>query len=524
MNASRFVLAGVVGSVVGGAALAAMAQPVNDRCVTATALSDGQVVSFSTVGAGKDAGSCDGSNATGGDVWFRYTNTSLCAVTATFSTEGSAGLAGGIDPTLQLHAACGGPPIACNDDLGPGDPDAAIAWTVPGGATVWARVSQEGSPGNGVIRLTLDFDDADGDGIADCEDGCPGFPDIVNVRTGAVYATLSGALGAAASGDTLELGPCSFPASLQGLGPLTLTIRGRGAGATVLEGGGAWMFRMGAGGDYTFENLTMRNGAAIGGTDAGAVSMVLGRLALRGVHFESHAAGVGNTSAVRVRDGILEIEGCVFRRNLASNSVHVETTNTLARVFNTAFVENIGSAIVLRSNATPGGVSRLEATNLTFANNGGGQPLVANFGSPGAGFLYNSVSDVAVLQLAGFEVASNLFPGGSGANLDGVPSFVNAGAGDYRLASGSLGVEAGDIGLYAASGAGLFDAAGNGRFLDDPGTPNPVVGGLPLDLGAFELVGTLDVNPCTADLAMPFGVLTFADIAAFLAAFAAGCP
>ncbi len=31
-------------------------------------------------------------------------------------------------------------------------------------------------------------------------------------------------------------------------------------------------------------------------------------------------------------------------------------------------------------------------------------------------------------------------------------------------------------------------------------------------------------NPCTADLAAPFGQLTFADISAFLAAFSAGCP
>ncbi len=70
-------------------------------------------------------------------------------------------------------------------------------------------------------------------------------------------------------------------------------------------------------------------------------------------------------------------------------------------------------------------------------------------------------------------------------NLLAEPRFVNAAAGDYRLAPGSPGIDAGS---NPAVPAGISrDLAGSPRFFNDPRTADTGEGGAPIvDMGAFE--------------------------------------
>lgn len=111
------------------------------------------------------------------------------------------------------------------------------------------------------------------------------------------------------------------------------------------------------------------------------------------------------------------------------------------------------------------------------------------------------------------------------------PAFVDADAGDYRPAPGSLAIDAAADGWWFddfldLDGDGLYDeptpadALGQPRFVDDPVSPNTTPGFF-LDVGAFEYqAGTL---PCLADTNGD-GDVTPADFGAWIAAFNAQSP
>ncbi|MGA1399693.1 MAG: right-handed parallel beta-helix repeat-containing protein [Phycisphaerales bacterium] len=82
-------------------------------------------------------------------------------------------------------------------------------------------------------------------------------------------------------------------------------------------------------------------------------------------------------------------------------------------------------------------------------------------------------------------------------NLDADPRFVDANAGDYRLAGDSPCIDAGDNGVVPFEIE--TDLAGEARFVDDPNTPDTGSGAPPVvDLGAYEFQG--DAVGCPADL------------------------
>lgn len=106
---SRFFTLAVLGSL--GFASAGLAQPANDSCAASRIVGEG-TTPFSTIGATTDGPSlCLVGGGELADVWFRYTP--AAGGVATVSTCGS----GAYDSVLQIFTACGGAPIACNDDF-----------------------------------------------------------------------------------------------------------------------------------------------------------------------------------------------------------------------------------------------------------------------------------------------------------------------------------------------------------------------------------------------------------------------
>lgn len=110
--------------------------------------------------------------------------------------------------------------------------------------------------------------------------------------------------------------------------------------------------------------------------------------------------------------------------------------------------------------------------------------------------------------------------------IDAPAMFVDPSNGDYRLMAGSPSIDAGDANFYSEA-ANPVDLDGNARAVtNDAGiaTGLPLLG-LFVDHGAFELQPETSGPGCSpADIAAPFGVLNFFDVAAYIAEYNSGCP
>lgn len=110
--------------------------------------------------------------------------------------------------------------------------------------------------------------------------------------------------------------------------------------------------------------------------------------------------------------------------------------------------------------------------------------------------------------------------------IDQPAMFVDPSNGDYRLMPGSPSIDAGDANFYSEA-ANPVDLDGSTRAVT---TDSALATGIPL-LGLFVDQGAYEFQPDTsgpgcsiADVAAPFGVLNFFDVAAYIAEFNAGCP
>ncbi|MFK7883960.1 MAG: right-handed parallel beta-helix repeat-containing protein [Phycisphaerales bacterium] len=110
--------------------------------------------------------------------------------------------------------------------------------------------------------------------------------------------------------------------------------------------------------------------------------------------------------------------------------------------------------------------------------------------------------------------------------IDAPAMFVDPSNGDYRLMAGSPSIDAGDANFYSEA-ANPVDFDGNARAVtNDAGiaTGLPLLG-LFVDQGAFEFQPETSGPGCSpADIAAPFGVLNFFDVAAYIAEYNSGCP
>ena len=180
------------------------------------------------------------------------------------------------------------------------------------------------------------------------------------------------------------------------------------------------------------------------------------------------SCGFGANTAIDSGGGMindlaeLAVVNCLFNGNTASRGAAIMNLNgTSPTVINCTFADNTatmgGGAMRNEFLSDPVLTNCILWSNAPGHFDGGGTPTV-------------TYSDVQ----GGFAGAGN---------IDAAPVFVNAGAGDLRLAAGSPCIDVGDTGAPTEDS----DLDGNPRFVDDHDARDAGLGECPIvDMGAYE--------------------------------------
>ena len=339
--------------------------------------------------------------------------------------------------------------------------------------------------------------DTDGDSIPDDCDTCPSSPNVWNVTQDTYHTTIQAAIDASAAGDVIELGACTLNEnSIEFPNGVDLNIRGQGPDATIIDGGGivGSILRIQSSGAITIEGLTLRNGVANAANGGGAAFIAFDSdVTFRNCRFEGNDSGGFLFGAVALQSSTVVFQECTFRNNttrLDGSATAVGALDSHASFVNCLFEgDTNGNAVVYYQTGNQPSTGSI--VNCTFADYTGPWFVGAGLNATTVEII-NSAFDTsagAVLAFSGATASTSrcLYSGATGDNIDGAPTFVDAANGDYRLAAGSLGIDAADYDAYTAAGGGSTDLNGDGRTFDDPATSDTGVGALTfLDMGAFE--------------------------------------
>ena len=170
--------------------------------------------------------------------------------------------------------------------------------------------------------------------------------------------------------------------------------------------------------------------------------------------------GISNYEAVFTKDGNPLFTQCLWFGNPAStHAVTRQTGSTGAlTLVNCTILSGLAAPVRVRDN------SRVDMTNTILD----AAPSVSTTGGV-------------------LNAARCLYPGATGNNLDGLPTFVDAPGGDFGLTSASLGLDAADFTIYSAVSSATTDVDFNPRTADSLCVANTGTG-VPdyMDLGALE--------------------------------------
>ncbi|MCB9849203.1 MAG: thrombospondin type 3 repeat-containing protein [Phycisphaerales bacterium] len=333
--------------------------------------------------------------------------------------------------------------------------------------------------------------DSDGDGIYDLCDTCPLSPNVWSVTRNTYHATIQNAIDASSSGDVIELGACVFVERDLKLDNKSITLRGQDAESTIIDGNGVAgrILDIINGGNNVIEDITFRNGLRIGSVGGAALTVRNSSVAtIRRCRFENNEAREGAGGAIRLNGGSTStFQECAFhgnKSNVGESAVFLLDSQTTASFVNTLFAGNGGNVAQ---------TIRCKEGSMTFANCTFADTLddrVLRTGSGGVITIKNCVHDLTSVPDADIAAERCLYHGATGDNIDGVPTFVDDANGDFRLAPGSLGVDAADYHAYIAVNGDATDLNGDPRAHDDTGYADTGSGAVTyLDMGAFEFQG-----------------------------------
>lgn len=326
-------------------------------------------------------------------------------------------------------------------------------------------------------------------------------PTITNVTTMTPYPTIQAAASAAANGDVIEIGAGTiFEDNIIFPNGIDFTLRGAGMDVTIIDGGAVSdanpvlrLLNTSQSASAAIEDLTLANSINTS-TNGGAVALQNASPTFRRVAFRNCVGSDPGTACISAPAGCSSLfDRCVFTGSSASFFVARFTASNPTLV-QCLFADN---AVTTACSLQDGSIGvflncTISATSRSIA--------VVN-GAP-------SMIQATNCVLLGIQIVSHggtitqsrcLSPGAAGDNIDGSPTFVDAAMGDYRLASGSLGIDAADSAAYAAVGGGLFDLAGAARSNNDSGVADTGSGPFTfLDVGAYEFQGHTPPS-CPAD-------------------------
>jgi hypothetical protein len=439
---------------------------------------------------------------------------------------------------LAGHAAAQPVDCACASDYSVGDRVVALvsnpggATALPAGAMGTVVCGTASFPGQFDVLVRWDgWADGEITNVQFCE--CPASPGggtdadwfvtcseielftpVTNITQGTDHPTIADGVASANSGDVLELDAHTFVERGIVLNNKDITIRGQGPDLTIVDGdnvvGKIFEFRNGD--ESTIEGLTMRNGVADTANGGGAVflSGLTTSVVFRDCNFKSNDSNGFLYGAIYVESAAVIFEHCVFSGSSSNRSAsHIgalsgASVTAIQCLF--AGDADAQNAITLLDSGSP--VSGL-FVNCTFADFTGQRHIrIVGAGSTGEiiGCIFDdSPSTNAFGATNGATILTNsrnVYANATGDNIDGVPTFVDAPNGDYRLAAGSLGIDAANYDTFAANGGGLIDLAGAFRLQDDPGVFNTGIGATTqLDCGAYEFQGNSPSQAqCPGDL------------------------
>jgi len=306
---------------------------------------------------------------------------------------------------------------------------------------------------------------------------------VSNTTQGTQHLTLQDALDNAASGDAITIAAGTlFEDNIIFPNGLDVTITGAGMNQTFIDGGGIGnpqnsVLAM-TGSASAVSNLTVQNGYNDTINNSGAAIINGQNASFGSVAFRNHDVGLaGGVPSVFTRDPGF-FEGCLFTGGEGNSGFSV--LNTTGVFQNCLFYDNPLVSFALFN--TSGDVSLY---NCTIE-----QSAAGIFFTSSASATINATNSITLGSVSGPGTVNRtrcLFPGATGDNIDGTPTFVDAANGDYRLAVGSLGIDAADYDAYITAGGGAFDLNGDPRAVDGCAGDTGVGVLTYLDMGAYEV-------------------------------------